>query len=132
MKPDLTPHDESTRAARAPRVSRADAALVVAFLTPPSAWALDLGVAYALVDPAARAESKVLLWSIGLLCAAVTVLAGVVGATMSKRVAPRMSTEAATSHIRALGVAACAMSAFFLLAIVALNVPIFGLGLHDR
>jgi len=56
MKPDTTPHDGSTLSARAPRLSRADAVLVAAFLTPPSAWALDLGVAYALVDPAARTE----------------------------------------------------------------------------
>jgi hypothetical protein len=132
MSTDDAPHDESTREARAPRVSRSDAALVATFLAPPTAWALDLGVAYALVDPAARTGSKALLWAMGIGSAVVTLLAAVAAWSMLRRLTPRLPNEAARSHARSLAVAACALSAFFLLAIVALNIPVLTLGLHDR
>lgn len=126
-------HDASTIAARSPKVSRADAALVAVFLTPPSAWSLNLGLAYALIYPAARIESKEWLWVSAIVCGALTVLAALVASGIllhGMRGTP--VPESARIHTRALAAGTCASSVFFLLAIVAQSIPLVGLGLHDR
>jgi hypothetical protein len=125
-------HDRSTLDARSEKVSRTDAVLVAAFLTPPAAWALNLSLAYALVFPAAQAESKAALWVSALVCGALTILAALVATAAYLGTLGTSLPEGARSHTRALAAAACVASVFFLLAIVAQTIPLGTLGLHDR
>jgi hypothetical protein len=130
--PEDNVHDASTIQASSPKVSRLDAVLVAAFLTPPSAWAVNLSLAYGLVYPAARAESKGWLWASAIVCGALTALAGIVAYAVFRGTRSTPMPESAHIHTRALTAAACAASVFFLLAIVAQTIPLVGLGLHDR
>lgn len=122
-------HDDTVREARARRVLGRDALLVASVLTPPSAWAFALSLDFALVYPAARIGNKAPLWVVSVGSAILAALAAAVAVSVLRNAERAGQSPDEMARIRSLAIAACALSAFFVLAIAALAVPVAGLEL---
>ncbi|HEX3598458.1 MAG TPA: hypothetical protein VHU80_25295 [Polyangiaceae bacterium] len=127
-RPASREHDETTLAARSRPLSRVDVLLVVAALTPPAAWAVSLGLSYMLVYPVVRSGSKAPLLCVTVAAATLSVASATVAVRVLRDVARVLPPPKNSIRIRALAFTACALSAFFLVAIAAQAIPIVLLG----
>lgn len=124
--PTVEAETQTVRVAASPRH---DALSVLAFLAGPLAWALDLGVSYALEPRVHATGSK--LWMHVTTLASIAVV--VLGAWAALRVLRRPRDGAAApartaERTRFLALGGLAMNGFFLLAILAQSVPKLMLG----
>jgi hypothetical protein len=114
-------------------LSRDEVGLTFALLGAPVSWALHLALSYGLVYPAARWQTKLPLYAVSLFCASPALLAGLTGLLALRRAAARhMADEARRERTRFVAICACAASGFFLLGMLAHDVPVFILSLEAR
>ncbi len=123
------PRDPSVVAAHSRAPLARDVVLVGAALLPPAAWALGLLLDYGLVYPAAHAGSKVSLWAVSAITGVLALAALPIALSAGKRDASAEHGPAETIRVRVLVTAACVLSAFFFVAIVAQAIPVFCLEL---
>jgi hypothetical protein len=105
-----------------PRAPRA-APLVFALVAPPAAWALDLGISYALTTPVCEAGSRWILHLVGVLALALSAAGGLVALRLWRN----GGSEAAGGH-RFLLMAAMTWSVLLTLVLVASLIPAFAGG----
>ena len=121
------------RLAQPQAISGDEVRLSFAVLGPPLSWALHLALSYGLVYPALRWQTKLPLYVVSVICALPALLAGLTGLWALRRsgVPPELD-EGQRQRTRFLAICACVAAAFFLLAMLAHDVPVFVLSLEAR
>jgi hypothetical protein len=139
----IVPHDEKgraeaeTRSPPPPSSPGSDAASIFAFLAGPLAWSIDLGLSYFLV-PRAHASGSNAPLHLGTLVGVLVLAAGALAAARVLRRprgaivrGPAEDAARVAERARFLAAGGLAMQAFFLLVIVAMEIPKLLLGVHD-